>query len=157
MFSCNGFRVGRSPGFHYIHVERPEIFRPLLLTFLRISRHSLLGARESASLRNQVGIISALPVNRPVQLIAGKNRATYRPTLPKVTEAATIQAMTTLDIVPYDARWPLHLSFLLQLKDDRQVRPEIRALLSPVTIKFNFQQRCHSRLGRENATFNYFL
>ncbi len=44
-----------------------------------------------------------------------------------------------------------------QLKDERQVRPEIHVLFSPVAIKFNFEQRCRSRSGCENSTFNYFL
>jgi hypothetical protein len=30
--------------------------------------------------------------------------------------------------------------YQLQLKNDRQVRPEIRVLLSPVTIKLNLEQ-----------------
>jgi len=36
-----------------------------------------------------------------------------------------------------------------QLKDDRQVRPEIHVLFSPVAIKFDFEQRRRFRSGCE--------
>jgi len=39
-----------------------------------------------------------------------------------------------------DLRHGLEFQFFQsQLKDDRQVRPEIRLLFSPVTIQFNFE------------------
>jgi hypothetical protein len=44
-----------------------------------------------------------------------------------------------------------------QLEDERQVRPEIHLLLSPVAIKFDLEERRRSRSGRENSTVNYFL
>jgi len=35
----------------------------------------------------------------------------------------------------------------LQLKDERQVRPEIHILFSPLAVKFDFEERCRSRSG----------
>ena len=32
-----------------------------------------------------------------------------------------------------------------QLKDERQVRPEIHMLVSPFVVKFDFEGRCYSR------------
>jgi len=43
------------------------------------------------------------------------------------------------------------------LKDNWQVWPEIHVLSSLVAIEFNFEQKCRSRLGCENSTFNHLL
>jgi hypothetical protein len=52
---------------------------------------------------------------------------------------------------------PLSISPVeLQLKDYRQVRSEIHMLFSPVTVKFNFEQRWGSRSGFENSAFQLF-
>ena len=45
--------------------------------------------------------------------------------------------------VPSALRFSAHS----QLKDERQVRPEIHAPFSPVFIKFNFEERCSPLSG----------